>query len=227
MYRLERACEQIGQSRRARRIRSHRNVGKRHTIWSRAGQVYWFAVAPIRPFGNPQESYSFLMETFSGWHAPIKMLLEQTEASVILETRLQDRLPIPRWHKDRIILLGDSAHPMTPNQGQGGCQAIEDAVVLAHLFKQVQEHTMPMDSVGRIFEQLRRDRVQSIVERSFYLGRMANMTNPAAVWFRNLAIQITPTSFQKKQMNDILTFVPPLSNKEKCSTYEPTVPLPN
>ena len=179
-----------------------------------AGRVYWFAVAPIRPFGNAQEAYSFLMDTFSGWHAPIKMLLEQTDASDILETRLQDRLPIPRRHEDRIILLGDSAHPMTPNLGQSGCQAIEDAVVLASLFKQVQERSMPMDSVGRSFERLRRDRVHSIIERSFYLGRMANMTTPAAVWLRNLAIQMTPAYFQKKQMRDILTFVPPLPSKE-------------
>ncbi|MGQ0557860.1 MAG: FAD-dependent monooxygenase [Nitrospiraceae bacterium] len=179
-----------------------------------AERVYWFAVAPIQPFGNSREIYSFLMDTFSNWHMPIKMLLEQSDASGILETRLQDRVPIPRWHEDRIILLGDSAHPMTPNLGQGGCQAIEDAVVLASLFKQVQERSMPMDSVGRSFERLRRARVHSIVERSFYLGRIANITNPAAVWLRNLAIQMTPAYFQKKQMRDILTFVPPLPSKE-------------
>lgn len=188
-----------------------------------AGRMYWFAVAPIQPLGNFKHIYSFLMDTFSGWHAPIKMLLEQTDATSILETRLQDRLPIPRWHQERIILLGDSAHPMTPNLGQGGCQAIEDAVVLAYLFKQVQERSIPADEVGRSFERLRRDRVHSIVERSFYLGRIANVTNPAVVWFRNLTIQLTPISLQKRQLRDILTFVPPslsppMGIKEPAST---------
>ncbi len=40
--------------------------------------------------------------------------------------------PLPALHRGKIVLLGDAAHPMTPNLGQGACQAIEDAVVLAH-----------------------------------------------------------------------------------------------
>ena len=36
-------------------------------------------------------------------------------------------------HRGRVALVGDAAHPMTPNLGQGACQAIEDAMVLAHL----------------------------------------------------------------------------------------------
>src|ERR1700720_3570214 len=49
----------------------------------------------------------------------------------ILRNDIYDREPLPLWSENRITLLGDAAHPMTPNLGQGGCQAIEDAVVLA------------------------------------------------------------------------------------------------
>jgi salicylate hydroxylase len=44
---------------------------------------------------------------------------------------MSDRLPIPTWVKGRIALLGDAAHPMLQYLAQGGCQAIEDAAVLA------------------------------------------------------------------------------------------------
>jgi 2-polyprenyl-6-methoxyphenol hydroxylase-like FAD-dependent oxidoreductase len=48
---------------------------------------------------------------------------------------MYDRAPIAHWGRGACHLLGDAAHPMTPNLGQGGCQAIEDAVVLASLLK--------------------------------------------------------------------------------------------
>jgi 2-polyprenyl-6-methoxyphenol hydroxylase-like FAD-dependent oxidoreductase len=44
---------------------------------------------------------------------------------------ISDRAPSARWGEGRVTLLGDAAHPMTPNVGQGACQAIEDALALA------------------------------------------------------------------------------------------------
>lgn len=64
-----------------------------------------------------------------------------------LHTRLSSRFcpvlcrpPIFSWTKGRVALLGDSAHAMQPNLGQGGCMAIEDAFELGvRLNKAVQE----------------------------------------------------------------------------------------
>ena len=59
-------------------------------------------------------------------------LVEAAEEGTILRTDIYDREPLgERWGIGRVTLLGDAAHPMTPNLGQGACQAIEDAVVLA------------------------------------------------------------------------------------------------
>jgi hypothetical protein len=41
--------------------------------------------------------------------------------------------PLPSFHRGRAALLGDAAHPMTPNLGQGACQALEDAAVISWL----------------------------------------------------------------------------------------------
>jgi len=43
---------------------------------------------------------------------------------------LYDRAPDLNWSEGRVCLLGDAAHPMMPNLGQGGGMAIEDALVL-------------------------------------------------------------------------------------------------
>ena len=45
---------------------------------------------------------------------------------------MYDRWPefFRSWSKGRVVLVGDAVHPMMPNLGQGGCQAIEDAYEL-------------------------------------------------------------------------------------------------
>lgn len=169
-------------------------------------RLYWFAVAPDTPLEDPGAAHTFLLETFGGWHPPIRELLESTPPEVILESRIVDRLPIPRWHDGRIILLGDAAHPMTPNLGQGGGQALEDAVILGRLIGAARDGALPVGEVGGRYEALRRPRVQEIVDRSFQFGRLANVANPMAVGLRNLAFRLTPRGVQERQLEGILTF---------------------
>jgi hypothetical protein len=62
---------------------------------------------------------------------PIPELVAATPPEAIIRTCLYERSPLERLSVGRIALAGDAAHPMLPNLGQGACQAIEDAVVLA------------------------------------------------------------------------------------------------
>ena len=57
-------------------------------------------------------------------------LIEATPPSSILKTVATDREPNKNWGAGHMTLLGDAIHPTTPNLGQGGCQAMEDAFVL-------------------------------------------------------------------------------------------------
>ena len=108
--------------------------GQRFGLVPIAGdRVYWYATDNV-PEGGREESERAkvrLAGMFSRWHAPIPALIEATPAAAILRNDISDRDPVDRWGAGRVTLLGDAAHPMTPNLGQGGCQAIEDALVLA------------------------------------------------------------------------------------------------
>ena len=55
---------------------------------------------------------------------------QATDMSAIYRREIVDRDPIKKWGSGRVTLLGDAAHAMTPNLGQGACQAIEDGVAL-------------------------------------------------------------------------------------------------
>lgn len=170
------------------------------------GRVYWFAVASIEPLRNPELAWRFLHDTFRNWHQPIGALLDLTPPETILESRIVDRRPIPTWHAGRVILLGDAAHPMTPNLGQGGCQAIEDAVVLGHLLRQCREGRITEDDVAPRYEARRRTRAYDIASQSFELGRLASAANPVVVALRDLAVRLMPARVQERRLTSVLTF---------------------
>ena len=94
-----------------------------------------------------------LQSGFEGWHPAVRDLVARAGK---LEPRpLYDRPPLPHWHRGRVALLGDAAHPMLPFLSQGACQAIEDATTLAHC----------IGSFTR-YEELRRPRVTRVAELS-------------------------------------------------------------
>jgi 2-polyprenyl-6-methoxyphenol hydroxylase-like FAD-dependent oxidoreductase len=95
-------------------------------------RVYWYAAINAPQGGrDARDPRDMLRVRFAGWHAPIDELLAATRPEAIIRTDIFDRPPIRCWADGRAVLLGDAAHPMTPDVGMGGGQAIEDAVVLA------------------------------------------------------------------------------------------------
>jgi 2-polyprenyl-6-methoxyphenol hydroxylase-like FAD-dependent oxidoreductase len=144
-----------------------------------------------------------LLRLFGSWHRPIGELIEATDENAILRTDIYDREPLgERWGEGRVTLLGDAAHPMTPNLGQGACQAIEDAVVLARCLGE----RGATAEVLRSYERLRSDRVAMVVRRSRRVGMVGQVKNPAICWLRDRAVAMIPPKAQLGQLEEVVGY---------------------
>jgi 2-polyprenyl-6-methoxyphenol hydroxylase-like FAD-dependent oxidoreductase len=168
------------------------------------GQVYWFATrnAPEGQTDPPGQSKQTLLKMFEAFHAPIPALIEGTEESTILRNDIVDRDPLATWGLGRVTLLGDAAHPMTPNLGQGGCQAIEDALVLARSL--TAQASVP--GALREYETQRIARTTPIVLRSRQIGQVAQTERPTACRMRDFLFSLIPASLTIRQLESVIAY---------------------
>lgn len=122
-------------------------------------RTYWFllAAAPAPDIRYSDERAEVLRRV-TGWHAPITTALEATAPDQVSHHDLFRLDPVPGYVRGRTALLGDAAHAQTPDLGQGACQAIEDAVILA---ASLARHDDPVTALARYDEQ-RRPRTQAM-----------------------------------------------------------------
>ena len=172
------------------------------------GRVYWFASANA-PEGErdwPSGRRRELLARFEGWHHPIAEVIESTGEEDILRNDIYDREPLKGWSIGRATLLGDAAHPSTPNLGQGACQAIEDAVVLAECLSATDARGVEVALAA--YEGRRLGRANSMLLQSRRLGELGRWKNPLACWLRDRLIKITPERVRLKQLRWMFEFEP-------------------
>ncbi|QDG54657.1 FAD-dependent oxidoreductase [Persicimonas caeni] len=162
--------------------------------------TYWWATWRTgRDFSLDRDEYaSFLSERFAGWPLRIPQFIAETRPEDIHLDALYDRRPRDAWSRGAVTLLGDAAHPTTPNLGQGGCMAIEDAGMLAELL--VRRETL--DEALDAYERLRIPRTSKLVNDSWRFGKIGQWRNPAAVWLRKTAARLAPASVMRAQLVD-------------------------
>jgi 2-polyprenyl-6-methoxyphenol hydroxylase-like FAD-dependent oxidoreductase len=162
----------------------------------------WYATAnDPKPGGVPQDDRkSKLVQRFSGWHEPISALIESTE--LILENDAYDLAPLPQWTDGRVTLLGDAAHPCTPNLGLGGCLALEDALVLARCVSSERS----MEGALRRYESLRRRRTRHIQQRSLLMGRIGQWQNRAVVAGRRVVTRLLPAALFEHNLRRVYSY---------------------
>ncbi|NIT57281.1 MAG: hypothetical protein GWN00_13915 [Aliifodinibius sp.] len=164
-------------------------------------EVYWFAVI-VAPEGK-EELRGTLHDTVSLFctHFPFPVLniIEKTPEDDVIRTDLYDIPPVLRWSSDRVVLLGDAIHAMTPNTGQGGAQAIEDAFVLANQLSVCQE----VSEAFREYERLRAPRVNKIVNRSRLYGRLVHIRPYWLQKIRDGLIKSAPEWLKRKKIDEL------------------------
>jgi 2-polyprenyl-6-methoxyphenol hydroxylase-like FAD-dependent oxidoreductase len=170
------------------------------------GRTMWFASA-LRPEGERDgpDVLRDLQARFEGWHAPIPRVLELTDPSSILRNDIYDRPVARRWVGGRVALLGDAAHPMGPDLGQGACQAIEDAETLALALVR---HADPRAAL-RSYETVRRRRVRTVARIVAATAWLASRTSPVACAVRDAVLAAGPPAAARGQMDLIAGWDPP------------------
>jgi 2-polyprenyl-6-methoxyphenol hydroxylase-like FAD-dependent oxidoreductase len=154
------------------------------------GRLYWF-VSESRP--EPEAPVlrgdkDRLERLLVGWHDPIQAAIASTPEEVISGTGIYTRRPARTWGRERVTLLGDAAHPMTPDLSQGAAQALEDAVVLAASLRDVEDPEIGL----RAYEALRRRRTAPIVKRSRAAGRLAQSSGRVGATLRDVLMGSLP-----------------------------------
>ncbi|MFH9424596.1 FAD-dependent monooxygenase [Streptomyces sp. NPDC017529] len=155
------------------------------------GRAEWHAVLNSPPGVRHADALAAMRRRFSDWHDPIPELLGATRSYAVLHHDIHElATPLPSFTAGRIVLLGDAAHAMTPNLGQGACQALEDAAVLTAALT-----TEPtVESALARYDTERRPRSQSVARAARQAGRMGQqLTHPLAVAVRNTALRLAPS----------------------------------
>ncbi|MDP9861374.1 MULTISPECIES: FAD-dependent monooxygenase [Streptosporangium] len=180
--------------------------GERFGYTSMPGnRAYCFATATVPAGGvSPDGEWAELHRRFGRWAGPIPTLLAAVAEDDVLRHDIYDLPPLSGYVSGRVALLGDAAHAMTPNLGQGACQALEDAVVLASCLDRAPDIASGLAG----YDRRRRSRTQDVVRRSARLGAVGQWSWPPAVKARDLAARLTPNSATLRSMTPILGWKP-------------------
>jgi 2-polyprenyl-6-methoxyphenol hydroxylase-like FAD-dependent oxidoreductase len=156
------------------------------------GRAYCYGFQPTEP-GNP----NLTTDPFRQFPDPVPFFLDSIGPEGVLQHDSYDLPNLKTFVKGKVVLLGDAAHAMTPNIGQGACQALEDAVTLARVHPDL-----------RAYDKLRRRRTQRIMRNSRLLGVVGLLSNPVLTRPRDLMMQAT-RRLTLRDMHQTLGWTPP------------------
>ena len=161
------------------------------------GRCYYFLVHPSRPEVDLPRDLASLKAAFAEYGGAAGRLIDSLQAMPPLRHELVE-LDQPVWGTERVILLGDAAHAMTPNQGQGAAMAIEDARALVMALR---------GGVGGALDRyvnLRAARVRKVQLDSRRIGEIAHWENPVARGLRNMILRVTPSTAAQRTVRALV-----------------------
>lgn len=162
---------------------------KRASMMPVAGDRFYFFFDVPLPKGtpaNPDNYKAELKEHFKGWADPVQHLIERIDPYKVARPEIHDVGPIDRMVRGRVALLGDSAHATCPDLGQGGCQAMEDSLVLTQYLTTT---NIGVEDALIRYEKERKERTTAVVQKARKRAEMIHGKNPEVTqkWYRQLA----------------------------------------
>lgn len=162
--------------------------GKRVSMMPVADHRFYFFFDVPLPVGldNDRSQYKTLLkEYFQGWCPQVQHLIDCMDEQKTNRVEIHDIEPFADFYKGNVVMVGDAAHSTTPDIGQGGCQAMEDAVYLA---RALQINTLGLQDALRRYQNKRNERANELVLRARKRCDVTHMKDEAVTkeWYAEL-----------------------------------------
>jgi 2-polyprenyl-6-methoxyphenol hydroxylase-like FAD-dependent oxidoreductase len=149
-----------------------------------ARRTYFYCSAPLGRWSDTVEHVQPWIESWRGAHHEAADILAAVDDWTRVSYDELSEVHAPRWSGDGCFLLGDAAHAMTPNLGQGANSAMVDALVLVRVLRATLDAGGSLDDVGRRYDAIRRPFVRRIQVASRVLCRVASWRSPSVRFVR-------------------------------------------
>lgn len=180
-------------------------AGLAEEIWARrdrfglfdaaVGRRYWFYMSPA---ANPGEAaaldHAAIMRRAAVFPPRVAAAVSATEPASLIALSIGARAVPHRLGRGRIICIGDAAHAMEPNEGQGGCQGIEDAWALGVLAQR-----LPPEAILPELERLRLPRIRRAMFDSALVGRAAHSSSAVTRTALRALLRLPPAFIDRRQ----------------------------
>ncbi len=189
-------------------------LGSSFETWGKGGrfgvfpmknnEIYWYLThkQPVNNILKKEARKAFVDKHIQDWHSPIPDIITKTDNADILQNDIFEIRALKKWVKGNIALLGDAAHAMQPNLGQGAVMAIEDAVVLAQSLSQNDDIATALET----YQHKRLARANKVQRLSKQLGPIGQLTNPLLTSLRNTAFGLIPNSYRMREFEWLFNF---------------------
>ncbi len=164
-------------------------------------RILWYAGCNADEGGRDDDHIrERLLDMFGNWHDPIPAVIEATRTDSLVRNDVYDCWPGRAWNRGSIVLGGDAIHPMTPDLGQGACQAIIDGTTLAHCLTDKDDVSLALQAYRR--SRYRNAAIAMVFSRLW--GGAGQLEGRRSCAIRNTLLRRMPLSLQLRQLDLVL-----------------------
>ncbi|HEY6815619.1 MAG TPA: NAD(P)/FAD-dependent oxidoreductase [Croceibacterium sp.] len=158
------------------------------------GRRYWFYMAPAADAHAAAPDHAALLARVAAFPERVGRAVAATDPASLIALAINARAAPRRLGRGRVICIGDAAHAMEPNQGQGGCQGIEDAWALGVLAQR-----LPPEAILPELERLRLGRIRRAMFDSALVGRAAHAPSGLVRAGLRALLRLPPPRIDRRQ----------------------------